>query len=128
MRRIIAVAIVKEGKILIAKRNYGSLAGYWEFPGGKVEGTEADRECIKREIMEEFSVRINVEEFLGEQQFLIDENEYLMVLYKATLLDQHIKLSVHSEIKWLEVDQLYKYKLAPVDQLLVQKGCLRKAI
>ena len=36
MRRIIAAAIVKEDKILIARRKYGSLAGYWEFPGGKV--------------------------------------------------------------------------------------------
>ena len=44
MCRIIAAAIVREGKILITKRNYGSLAGYWEFPGEKVEGNEKDAE------------------------------------------------------------------------------------
>uniref|UniRef100_UPI0006D09078 NUDIX domain-containing protein n=1 Tax=Clostridium sp. NkU-1 TaxID=1095009 RepID=UPI0006D09078 len=69
MHRIIAAAIVKEGKTLIAKRNYGSLAGYWEFPGGKVEDNETDVECLKREIMEELSVKLKIEEFLGEQQF-----------------------------------------------------------
>lgn len=31
MNRIIAAAIVKEGKAFIARRNYGSLAGYWEW-------------------------------------------------------------------------------------------------
>jgi len=54
MNRIIAAAIVKEGKTLIAKRNYGSLSGYWEFPGGKVEGNETEVGCLKREIYDGF--------------------------------------------------------------------------
>lgn len=124
MRRIIAAAIVKEGKILIAKRNYGRLAGYWEFPGGKVEGTETDEECLKREIMEELTVKLRVEEFLGEQQFFVDTKEYIMVLYKAVLVDENFRLNAHSEIAWLEKEQLHKYKLAPVDEILVKKGCL----
>lgn len=36
MQRIIAAAIIKHDKVLIAERNYGSLKEYWEFPGGKV--------------------------------------------------------------------------------------------
>ncbi|CUN95821.1 CTP pyrophosphohydrolase [[Eubacterium] contortum] len=50
MRRIIAAAIVKENKVLIAKRKYGTLAGYWEFPGGKVEDDETDKECLEETI------------------------------------------------------------------------------
>lgn len=126
MHRIIAAAIVKERKILLAKRNYGSLAGYWEFPGGKVEGNETDVECLKREIMEEFTVKLKVEEFLGEQQFWVDRKEYMMALYRAVLVDENIRLSVHSEIAWLKKEQLHKYKLSPVDEILVQKGCLER--
>lgn len=50
MRRIIAAAIVKENKVLIAKRKYGTLAGYWEFQGGKVENDETDKECLEETI------------------------------------------------------------------------------
>lgn len=124
MNRIIAAAIVKEGKTFIARRNYGSLAGYWEFPGGKAEGNETDAECLKREIMEELSVKLKIEECLGEQQFFVDRKEYMMVLYKAVLLDENFRLSVHSETAWVEKEQLHKYKLSPVDELLVQQGCL----
>lgn len=124
MNRIIAAAIVKEGKTLIAKRNYGSLAGYWEFPGGKAEGNETDPECLKREIMEELSVKLKIEEYLGEQRFCVDRKDYTMVLYKAVLLDENFRLSVHSETAWVEKEQLHMFKLAPVDELLVQQGCL----
>lgn len=124
MRRIIAAAIVKEGKILIAKRNYGSLAEYWEFPGGKVEGNETDVECLEREIMEEFVVKLKIDDFLGQQQFFVDSREYTMALYGAVLLDEKIQLNVHSEIAWVKKEQLHKYKLAPVDEMLVQRGCL----
>lgn len=124
MRRIIAAAILKEGKILIAKRNYGSLADYWEFPGGKIEGNETDIECLKREVLEELAVELKVKELLGEQQFFIDKEEYIIALYGAVLLDENFQLSVHSEVAWVEKEQLYKYKLAPADKLLVQKGCL----
>ena len=51
MKRIIAAAIYEAGKLLIARRSYGTLKGFWEFPGGKVESGESDEECIKREIL-----------------------------------------------------------------------------
>lgn len=128
MRRIIAAAIVKEDKILIARRKYGSLAGYWEFPGGKVEGNETDVECLKREIMEEFTVNIKVEEFLGEERFSIESKECLMALYKTIWTDGNFDLTVHSEIVWVTKQELQKYMLAPVDKILVQKGCLEEIV
>ncbi|PNV62765.1 hypothetical protein C0033_06995 [Clostridium sp. chh4-2] len=126
MRRIIAAAIVKGEKILIAKRSYGSLADYWEFPGGKVEDNESDESCLKREIMEELKVNLKMEKFLGEQRFCVEDKEYIMALYKAALLDDNFQLSVHREIAWVEKGQILKYKLAPVDELLVHQGCLEE--
>lgn len=34
MKRIIAAAVYEAGKLLIARRSYGTLKGFWEFPGG----------------------------------------------------------------------------------------------
>ena len=62
--RVVAAIIEQNGKILIARRSYGDLAGFWEFPGGKYEEGETGEQAIKREIREEFDVEIDVRKFL----------------------------------------------------------------
>ena len=58
MKKIDVIAAViknNEEKFFIAKRKEGkSLAGKWEFPGGKVEENERDEDCLVREIKELF--------------------------------------------------------------------------
>ena len=46
-------ALVIDGKVMIAQRNYGSSQGFFEFPGGKVEGNETKEEALIREWKEE---------------------------------------------------------------------------
>ena len=48
---VVGAAIVRNGKVLCARRGSGkSLAGYWEFPGGKAKPGESRREALRREI------------------------------------------------------------------------------
>ena len=58
----IVIGLIWSGeRLLITRRPEGShLAGYWEFPGGKVKEGEGLREALQRELLEEvgFSVRI----------------------------------------------------------------------
>ncbi len=60
----IAVALVRhEGRLLIGRRgNDGPLAGYWEFPGGKVEPGETPAEAAVRECLEETGLAVRVTE------------------------------------------------------------------
>ena len=55
--------------IFATKRGYGDFKGGWEFPGGKIEGSETPEEALMREIMEELETKIVV----GK---LIDTIEY----------------------------------------------------
>lgn len=123
MQRIIAAVIKRNNEIMIARRNYGALKGYWEFPGGKVEAGETDEECIRREIKEEFLVEIELEKFLGIETFEIQNNPYEMAFYQVKLLNDNIVLTVHSETAWLTKDKLKEYRLAPVDEKFVKKYC-----
>lgn len=51
---VVGAAIVRDGAVLCAQRGPGkSLAGYWEFPGGKIEPYETSRQALHREIEEE---------------------------------------------------------------------------
>ena len=62
--RVVAALIETNGRILIAQRLKGHLAGKWEFPGGKVENGETDEKAIVREIYEEFGISIKPTKFI----------------------------------------------------------------
>ncbi len=54
MKSVTAAIIVREGRYLLARRSEGqNLAGFWEFPGGKIEANETPKECLIRELREE---------------------------------------------------------------------------
>ena len=56
--RVVAAAIFDDaGRVLIAQRPEGKhMAGWWEFPGGKVAYGESDAEALVRELREELGV------------------------------------------------------------------------
>jgi mutator protein MutT len=63
----VAAVIENEGRFLLALRQHGkSLAGHWEFPGGKVEANEKPRHALSRELLEELAATdVQVHESLG---------------------------------------------------------------
>ncbi len=64
----IAIAVVEhEGQVLIGPRGpEGPLAGYWEFPGGKIEQHETPEQAAVRECLEETGLSVQVEQPLAE--------------------------------------------------------------
>ena len=61
---VVAAIIRKKDKIFATQRGYGEWKDWWEFPGGKMEAGETPEEALKREIREELSTEISVDEFL----------------------------------------------------------------
>ncbi len=59
---LVTAAILRDaGKVLITRRPEGRpYAGMWEFPGGKMDGGETPQDCLRREIVEELDLRIEV--------------------------------------------------------------------
>ena len=65
-----AVIVNKDGKILVTQRSKNdNLSLKWEFPGGKIEDGETAEECLKREIMEELNLEIEVLGYLGSCKY-----------------------------------------------------------
>lgn len=119
---VTAAVIEKDGKILIARRNQDKhLGGYWELPGGKIEAGETPEACLKRELIEEFAIQTDVQEFIGESLYEYPGKQIKLLGYKVKWLSGDFQLKDHDQIIWVTLDQICDYKLAPADIPLLNK-------
>lgn len=102
---VVAAATVDGDRVLAAHRvGVAGAAGGWEFPGGKVEPGESDRDALVREIREELGAEIAVAELIGEHR--LDATRVLR-LYLAELLSGEVEARHdHDEVRWLTAADL----------------------
>ena len=117
MIKVVAALIKKADKVLIAKRATGNpmVYGKWEFPGGKVEANESEKNAIEREIFEEFELKIVAEKYLVNNIFEYPNKTIDLRLYECKYLSGEFKLHDHYEYKWVSPQELLEYDLAPAD-------------
>ena len=77
----VTAAILEDGnKIMIARRGKGKhLAGFWEFPGGKIEQDETPEICLIRELKEEFEIDVSIGSYIGESVFKYPEKTIKLI-------------------------------------------------
>ncbi|MEK2645694.1 (deoxy)nucleoside triphosphate pyrophosphohydrolase [Bdellovibrio sp. BCCA] len=109
-----------EKRILIVRRGPGqSGAGFWEFPGGKVEKGESPEQALLREIEEELSVSIRVGDFLGEGDFAYPTKLIRLKVYWAETDDGTLKLLEHDAFKWCLPEEIVTEELSEADRPFV---------
>lgn len=93
-------------EVLAARRTEPpSLAGQWEFPGGKVEPDEEPEAALARELVEELGLVVRVGARIGPD-VAVAGGRYLLRVYAADVVSGHLTLVEHSEVRWLGRDQL----------------------
>ena len=114
---VVAALIEKEGKYLIAKRSTGdeNVFGKWEFPGGKVEINETEKNAIEREIKEEFEINIMAIKFITNNTCEYPNKIVDLRLYECKYLSGDFKLHDHSEYAWIDLNEILDYDLAKAD-------------
>ncbi len=117
---VVAGAILRDGKVYSACRNYGAYAGTWEFSGGKVEAGETDEEALLREIREELQIEIDIEGLLGTLVHDYPEFHMNMRLYLCRHRAGEPQLRVHSEGRWLGRKELYTVRWFEADAGLLR--------
>ena len=119
---VTAAVIRKNGNILIARRAKGHhLAGLWEFPGGKIENGETPEACLKRELFEEFGIKVRIGRFIAESCFSYSEKNIRLLAYEVEYLGGDFSLNAHSAVSWVAIDQLANYSFAPADIPFLEK-------
>jgi len=114
--------IVEEsGRVLVARRNPGgSQGGKWEFPGGKQEPGENEREALVREFAEELAVSVTVGARLFVGAFQNGPKSYRLEAYQTTLVTRAFELFEHQELRWATPAEVAALDLSDSDRQVAQ--------
>lgn len=120
---VVAAALIDaDGRVLIAQRPEGkSLAGLWEFPGGKVELGERPEETLIRELSEELDIKVK-EPCLAPLSFASHRYEdfhLLMPLYVCRRWERTPRAVEHQAIRWVAPSRLRDFPMPPADAPLI---------
>ena len=118
---VVAAIIRKKDKIFATQRGYGEWKDWWEFPGGKMEPGETPEKALVREIREELSAEISVDEFLCTVEYDYPQFHLTMHCYICSLLTESLHLNEHEAARWLKNNELDSVKWLPADKIIVEQ-------
>lgn len=118
---MVAAALLNaEGHVLVQQRPVGrSMAGLWEFPGGKVDAGETPDVALVRELREELGISVTDVTPLTFVEASVDERHLLMLLYLCRSWEGAPTLLHASALQWVYPDDLYALPMPPADLPLI---------
>jgi len=123
--QIVTAALIPDtdGRILIAERPEGKfMAGWWEFPGGKLEFGESPESGLAREVFEELGIVIDVgDPFHVVNVTRTEDTAVLVMFYWARWLSGEIRLIDASDVAWVRPAEIANYRFLESNQAVVAK-------
>lgn len=120
--RVVGAAIIRDGRILCAQRGAGhSLAGKWEFPGGKIEPGETPQQALVREIHEELLCTVQVDDLVCTTEQHYDFGTVVLSTFLCHLTDGEPQLTEHQDAVWISPHEITRLDWAPADKAAVDK-------
>ena len=123
--KVIEVAaglVFRDGKLLITLRPAGGhLGGLWEFPGGKREANESFEDCLRRELMEELGIEVEVGELVESITHSHPEKTVLLRFFRCAWKRHEPRALGCPAFKWVKNVELGAYEFPAADGRLLEK-------
>jgi mutator protein MutT len=121
--KVIEVAaglVFRDGKLLITQRPAGGhLAGLWEFPGGKREGNESFEDCLRRELMEELGIEVEVGELVDSITHDYPEKTVHLRFFRCNWKRHEPQALGCPAFQWVSAVELARYNFPAADARLL---------
>ena len=121
---VVAAIISYDDKILCVQRNthkFNYISKKYEFPGGKIEGSETHQEALKREVMEELNMIIDIKEHYLTVEHSYPDFHLIMHSYLCQSNTSKVTLLEHSNYQWLCRSKIQSLDWAAADIPIVEK-------
>lgn len=123
--KIIDVAaglVFREGKLLITQRHAEAhLGGLWEFPGGKREAQETFEECLRRELIEELGIDVEVEELVESLTHEYPEKTVHLRFFRCRWRSHEPQALGCPAFQWVSVDEVGSFHFPAADARLLER-------
>lgn len=115
------------GRYLACRRPQGKhLAGYWEFPGGKVNEGESMEFALVRELQEELDILVSVGKRLGEVSWNDSSTTIRLVPFLCEILSGQPQPLEHEEVRWCSSDEFGELEWAPADRPILDELIIKE--
>lgn len=119
MQTVTAAIIRRGGAYLMALRKAeDTMGGYWEFPGGGVDGGETPDQCIVRELREELGVPARPIELFDAT--ICGDGKLVVLFYRCEIEGEPQPLDC-DELRWVPVNEMRRMKLLPGDEAIADR-------
>ena len=119
---VVAAVIRREDKVLMGLRpQSGSLAGLWEFPGGKIEAGEQPEAALYRELKEELGINAEIGPLLFAAAHSYEEIGVILLFYQVNFWTGQPSTQHHSELKWVTGDELKRLDLPEANKNILDR-------
>jgi A/G-specific adenine glycosylase len=119
---VTAALILRNGKVLIARRPEGKLlGGLWEFPGGKLERGESLPACLRREIKEELGVTVVVREKILVVKHAFSHFRITLHVFRCDSLRGTPKPIGAAAVRWVRIRDLSQFPMGRADRIVAGK-------
>ncbi|MEN0056936.1 MAG: (deoxy)nucleoside triphosphate pyrophosphohydrolase [Mucilaginibacter sp.] len=116
-----AIIVNADKQIFVAQRGPTmALPLKWELPGGKIEPSESEEDCLIREIKEELSIDIKIIKSLSANIHNYPKISIKLIPFICELIGGKIELKEHVQFKWLKKTELLDLDWAEADIPIVK--------
>ncbi len=113
---VCAAVIAADDQVLLARRREGDhLAGWWEFPGGKVDPGETPAQALARELREEMAIEVRVGDPVTFTYWEYPEKRVLLLFYRCQILRGTPCALECAEVGWFPLEAVADLDLSPAD-------------
>ena len=124
MANVVGAVLIENNKIILPKRSelLKKMPNKFEFPGGKVEKNETLKEALKRELQEELSIDVDIENIIEFPNNVLATEKFTLSIFIVKKWKNEITLNpeINSEIIKVDFDELKNVKdLLETDKQLI---------
>lgn len=119
----VVTGLLRKGdKVLVGQRPVGNtLAGHWEFPGGKIEKNESPEQALARELQEELGIEAEVGALKLASTHSYGDTGIVILFYEVLFWKGEPKNVHHMELRWISPGELSELSIPDANRRILDK-------